>query len=162
MVSAQSAILCNEEFEICAFRIPTTSPSSQRVAQIAKFMGPTWGPPGSCRPQMGPILAQWTLLSGWCLIVSPCWTEGFKSQPPDWRNKTVPKELCDRTLLQEGRIDYKNKPGCQRHHVPCSISVGGTYVSSVNAICVRHMLITTIIFVVVVVKMILEMYFNTI
>ena len=26
-------------------------------------MGPTWGPPGSCRPQMGPILAPWTLLS---------------------------------------------------------------------------------------------------
>ena len=22
--------------------------------QIAKFMGPTWGPSGSCRPQMGP------------------------------------------------------------------------------------------------------------
>ena len=22
--------------------------------QITKFMGPTWGPPGSCRPQMGP------------------------------------------------------------------------------------------------------------
>ena len=33
--------------------------------QIAKFMGRTWGPPGSCRPQMGPILAPWTLLSGW-------------------------------------------------------------------------------------------------
>ena len=30
----------------------------------AKFMGPTWGPPGSCRPQMGPMLAPWTLLSG--------------------------------------------------------------------------------------------------
>ena len=28
-------------------------------------MGPTWGPPGSCRPQMGPMLAPWTLLSGW-------------------------------------------------------------------------------------------------
>ena len=27
-------------------------------------MGPTWGPPGSCRPQMGPMLAPWTLLSG--------------------------------------------------------------------------------------------------
>ena len=27
-------------------------------------MGPTWGPPGSCRPQMGPVLAPWTLLSG--------------------------------------------------------------------------------------------------
>ena len=32
--------------------------------QIAKFIGPTWGPPGSCRPQLGPILAPWTLLSG--------------------------------------------------------------------------------------------------
>ena len=31
-------------------------------AQIAKFMGPTWGPPGSCRPQMCPMWAQWTLL----------------------------------------------------------------------------------------------------
>ena len=31
---------------------------------IAKFMGPTWGPPGSCRPQMGPMSAPWNLLSG--------------------------------------------------------------------------------------------------
>ena len=35
-----------------------------RTAQIAKFMGPTWGPPGSSRPQMGPMFAPWTLLSG--------------------------------------------------------------------------------------------------
>ena len=34
------------------------------TTQIAKFMGPTWGPPGSCQPQMGPMLAPWTLLSG--------------------------------------------------------------------------------------------------
>ena len=28
-----------------------------------------WGPPGSCRPQMGPMLASWTLLSGFiCLL----------------------------------------------------------------------------------------------
>ena len=26
--------------------------------QISKFMGPTWGPPGCCRPQMGPMMAQ--------------------------------------------------------------------------------------------------------
>ena len=32
--------------------------------QIAKFMGPTWGPPGSYRTQMDPMLAPWTLLSG--------------------------------------------------------------------------------------------------
>ena len=34
------------------------------MSQIAKFMGPTWGPPGSCRPQMGPMLAQWSMISG--------------------------------------------------------------------------------------------------
>ena len=34
------------------------------ITQIAKFMGPTWGPPGSCRPQVGLMLAPWTLLSG--------------------------------------------------------------------------------------------------
>ena len=34
------------------------------LTQVAKFMGPTWGPPGSCRPQMGPMLAPWTLPSG--------------------------------------------------------------------------------------------------
>ena len=27
-------------------------------------MGPTWGPPGSCRPQLGSMLAPWTLLLG--------------------------------------------------------------------------------------------------
>ena len=36
-------------------------------AQIAKFMGPTWGPPGSCRPQMGPMLAPRTLPLGWII-----------------------------------------------------------------------------------------------
>ena len=38
--------------------------STRVTSQIAKFMGPRWGPPGSCRPLMGPILAPWTLLSG--------------------------------------------------------------------------------------------------
>ena len=32
--------------------------------QIAKFMGPTWGPPGADRTNVGPMLAPWTLLSG--------------------------------------------------------------------------------------------------
>ena len=34
------------------------------TVQIASFMGPTWGPPGSCWSQMGPFLAPWTLLLG--------------------------------------------------------------------------------------------------
>ena len=33
------------------------------TTEIAKFMGPTWGPPESCRPQMCPILDPWTMLS---------------------------------------------------------------------------------------------------
>ena len=31
---------------------------------IARFMGPTWGPPGADRTQVGPMMATWTLLSG--------------------------------------------------------------------------------------------------
>ena len=45
-------------------------------SQIAKFMGPTWDPPGSCRHQMGPMLAPWTLLSGISLT--------FASLPLRW------------------------------------------------------------------------------
>ena len=41
-------------------------------SQIAKFMGPTWGPPGSCRPQMGPMLAPWTLLPGLYCELDTC------------------------------------------------------------------------------------------
>ena len=39
------------------------------ATQITSFMGPTGGPPGSYRPQVGPILAPWTLLFGY---VSAC------------------------------------------------------------------------------------------
>ena len=37
---------------------------------IARFMGPTWGPSGADRTQVGPMLASWTLLSGlrWWLV----------------------------------------------------------------------------------------------
>ena len=31
---------------------------------IARFMGPTWGPSGADRTQVGPMLDTWTLLSG--------------------------------------------------------------------------------------------------
>ena len=34
------------------------------ISLIARFMGPTWGPSGADRTQVGPLLAQWTLLSG--------------------------------------------------------------------------------------------------
>ena len=31
------------------------------TSQTVKFMGPTWGPPGSCRPQMSPMFAPMNL-----------------------------------------------------------------------------------------------------
>ena len=34
------------------------------VSLIARFMGPTWGPSGADRTQVGPMLAPWTLLTG--------------------------------------------------------------------------------------------------
>ena len=38
--------------------------------RIARFMGPTWGPPGPCRPQMGP-----------CWPHEPCYLVHFSEMP---------------------------------------------------------------------------------
>ena len=38
-------------------------------ALIARFMGPTWGPSGTDRTQMGPMMALWTLPSGRLWII---------------------------------------------------------------------------------------------
>ena len=35
-----------------------------KTNQIAKLIGPTWGPSGAVRTQVGPMFAPWTLLSG--------------------------------------------------------------------------------------------------
>ena len=43
--------------------------SSVMCQTFAYKLTRTWGPPGSCRPQMGLMMAQWTLLSG----CSCCW-----------------------------------------------------------------------------------------
>ena len=37
---------------------------------IGRFMGPTWGPSGANKTQMGPLLAPWTLLSVCCSVYS--------------------------------------------------------------------------------------------
>ena len=44
-----------------------------QCTQIARFMWPTWVPPGAGRTQVGPWLAPWTLLSGQVYIL-PCET----------------------------------------------------------------------------------------
>ena len=56
-------------------------PASLRYATspIARFMGPTWGPPGADRTQVGPMLATWTLLYGiWILVI---WITHSKLNP---------------------------------------------------------------------------------
>ena len=63
--------------------VPVMSPDGYTHAYIpliAIFMGPTWGPPGSCRPQMGPMLAPWTLVSG------------TSHQPTKYYNVTITKQ----------------------------------------------------------------------
>ena len=37
---------------------------TDRPSQIGRFRGPTWGPSGADRTQVGPMLDPWTLLSG--------------------------------------------------------------------------------------------------
>ena len=39
------------------------------MSLIARFMGPTWGPSGANRTQVGPMLAPWTWLSGVTLVM---------------------------------------------------------------------------------------------
>ena len=51
-------------FSMLVFQSNCCSDNGLGPAQIAKFLWPTWGPPGSWRPQMGPMLASWTLISG--------------------------------------------------------------------------------------------------
>ena len=47
--------------------------------QIARFMGPTWGPSGADRTQVGPMLAPWTLLSGKLIVVIGGWDISCKN-----------------------------------------------------------------------------------
>ena len=55
-----------DSFCTCTFswNIAATSLRYGKPSQITKFLGPTWGQSGSYRPQMGPMLASGTLLSG--------------------------------------------------------------------------------------------------
>ena len=55
---------------------------------IAWFMGPTWGPSGSDRTQVGPMLAPRTLLSG---LLSKHQLKKFSPSRPPWRNPNEKK-----------------------------------------------------------------------
>ena len=50
--------------------VPT--PFMAVIAQIAKFMGPTWGPPGSCWPH-GPCSLGGPVLLGVVMVAAVAW-----------------------------------------------------------------------------------------
>ena len=54
------------------------------IIPIARFMGPTWGPSGADRTQVGPMLSPWSLLSGMLYNKThPYWGKCF-SWHRDW------------------------------------------------------------------------------
>ena len=57
-----TSLLCETLSYIRGFA-PNLTPIAHIPTLMARFMGPTWGPPESCRPQMGLMLTPWTLLS---------------------------------------------------------------------------------------------------
>ena len=76
--------ISQDEFKVWIYKISSWwQKITCRQTQIAMSMGPTWGPPGSCQPQMGPILAPWPLLSGeagrhrmgYFFVCHPCFTQ---------------------------------------------------------------------------------------
>ena len=105
--------MCNLQFYVSGKRPMSPSGISQPVGNgdstsfgteldptmIARVMGPSWGPPGSCRPQMGPVLAPWTLLFGKSLCqhqsrmwwAVPCrFTTGLNPNPTPTQPYTTP------------------------------------------------------------------------
>ena len=49
---------------VCVIVASALNPSSDGHLRVGFCHLSTWGPPGSCRHQMGPLFAPWTLLSG--------------------------------------------------------------------------------------------------
>ena len=60
------------------------------IALVARFIGPTWGPSGADRTQVGPMLAPWTLLSG-CIPHSTAVTEALPGRVRFYTHKRHPR-----------------------------------------------------------------------
>ena len=83
-------------------------PGSSDGTLIARFVGPTWGPSGADRTQVGPMLDPWTLLSGavaskmgtitWSIIVK----SRKLVQNEGWFSSIFHKIYCDSKCLTCG------------------------------------------------------------
>ena len=77
--------------------------NSRNVPLIARFMGPTWGPSGADRTQVGPMLAPWILLSrAVCHIINPPGAEHGL-----YRDMSIP---CHQVINNNG-IEYAGSTG---------------------------------------------------
>ena len=81
--------------------------------QIARFMGPTWDPPGADRTQVGPVLAPWTLLSGYAFCITYLLSgESTQGIPPVTggfpHKQTKPKQL----LSKQSSFQWLETPCC--------------------------------------------------
>ena len=87
--------------------ISTVDSHWQEAYQITRFMGPTWGTPGSCRPQMGPMMAPWILLSGllWAAFISMAAPfASFLPQLPDSSRDTFAS--CWHNVMMQFKIKH--------------------------------------------------------
>ena len=73
------SMLVNEPSVVCFTNMFYEVAFMSNPSQIARFVWPTWGPPWACRPQVGPMLAPWTLLSGLVLVILELSTLGNRS-----------------------------------------------------------------------------------
>ena len=75
-----------------------------RLSLIARFMGPTWGPSGAGRTQVGPMLAPWTLLSGLFHQPLDCaWYHAISPSLTRWSHEWVP---ITRIVGQKCKVHY--------------------------------------------------------
>ena len=85
--------------------------TNEVIAQKAMFMGKIWGPPGSCRPQLGPTLVPWTLLSGG--VVTTYTASFYVNRHPSPSRKNILKlfkTLIVFVYLNSKHADIENFP----------------------------------------------------
>ena len=100
---------------------------------IARFMGPTWGPSGADRTQVGPMLSPWTLQSGTfhfqCMdslsALLALW-ERIHRSPMDSPHKGQWRGALMSSLVCAWTNGWANSPGVgdfRRHGAYCDVTV---------------------------------------
>ena len=116
-----------------------------KYTQIAKFMEPTWVPPGS--QQMGPMMAPWTLLSGHSprythLAWQPLISQYYKPMDQSLHLTTCWYQTCVACSQDYGsRITLYTYPSHTPILTGCPMEVGHLYI--VITLLLPYFIITT-------------------